>query len=277
MKLERSIGIHIRIQETLSEVMFVAQQLNLEIFQSFISIKNSGKRLFVDKGHVQKFVSEKHNFDEIFFHGSYKINPSSCVISYHYVLEHEIQLTIELGIPNLILHPGSASNCKNADEAIDALARTLNSMQKKYPSITFILENGAHGNVSIGCDIQDFSKLLVKLNYPERIQFCIDTAHAFCYGYDIKEEKKREDFIQLLEAEIGIQRIRLLHINDTKEQLGSNRDEHAILGEGTIGLQALQAFVLHPKLIHIPIILELPALSLKKYRDILEIVRAWHL
>jgi len=273
---KRIIGLHLRIQKVLPDVMQTAQKLGLVAFQSFVSINSSGKRLFVTKQHIQEFSNTIQKFDAVFFHGSYKINPSSCIISHHYILEREVKLVVKLGVPFLILHPGSAVGCSNEVGAIDALARTLNTMQKKYSSITFILENGAHGNPSIGCNIEDFAKILPKLDYPDRIKFCIDTAHAFCYGYDIRDEKIREAFIQLLEDTIGIQRIALLHINDTQEQLGSKHDQHEVLGKGVLGVDVLRAFALYPKLVHIPIILELPELSIQEYKDVITTVRAWH-
>ncbi len=274
---QRTIGLHLRIQNVLPDVAQLAQKLGITIFQSFVSIKGSGKRLIVDDQQIKQFIALKDNFDHIFFHASYKINPSSCTISHHYFLEREVKLVERLGSPFLILHPGFAVGCEQRLDGIDALARTLNVMQKKYSSITFILENVAHGNLCVGCDIQDFGILLSKIEYPERVKFCIDTVHAFCYGYDIRNKKDREQFIVLLQDTISIENIMVLHINDTLESLASKQDQHAVLGKGNIGQDVLRAFAMHTKLAHIPIILELPELSIKEYKDILMVVKAWHL
>ncbi|HML19249.1 MAG TPA: TIM barrel protein, partial [Candidatus Dependentiae bacterium] len=77
------------------------------------------------------------------------------------------------------------------DEGIDELARSLNYVMKYEREITIVLENTTHGNLSVGSDITDFKLLRAKLDYPERISFCIDTAHAYSYGYDLKEKTNR--------------------------------------------------------------------------------------
>src|SRR5437667_347320 len=80
--------------------------------------------------------------------------------------------------------------------------------------ITIVLENTCHGKLAVGSDILDFKVLLEKINKPERIGFCIDTAHAYSFGYDIADDQMQDDFIRLLESTIGIERIKLIHLND---------------------------------------------------------------
>jgi len=124
---------------------------------------------------------------------------------------------------------------------------------------TFVLENVAQDFPSIGGDISHFKLLLERLDEPHRIKFCIDTAHAFSYGYDFSSEQKCNEFVEFLDKAIGIDKICLIHLNDNIEGIGSHIDQHAKLGEGVIGLDNLKRFAMHPKLKHIPVLTEPPA------------------
>lgn len=116
---------------------------------------------------------------------------------------------------------------------------------------------------------------LKKIDQPERISFCIDTAHAHSYGYSIIDAHDQNMFITLLENSIGLQQIALLHLNDSYEKCGSRIDRHALIGQGTIGEQALHRFALHDKLKDIPFVLELPEISLEQERSLIEKLYHW--
>ena len=105
--------------------------------------------------------------------------------------------------------------------------------------------------------------------------FKYDTAHAYSYGYDVAQSESQQAFINFLDATIGIERIKLIHLNDTVEQLGSFIDRHGIMGQGNIGEHALKNFAMHPALCTIPLLMELPELSIEQELLILEKVRSW--
>ena len=176
----------------------------------------------------------------------------------------------------MILHPGSATGARSKQDGIDKLARSLNQVMKYEREIKIVLENTTHAKLSVGSDITDFQLLYEKLEYPERISFCIDTAHAYSYGYDLQESGKRNEFINLLETILGINNISLIHLNDTDQPCGSRIDKHALIGEGTIGEDALKKFALDPRLAHIPLILEPPVLPEEQEDAMLQKIRTWH-
>jgi deoxyribonuclease-4 len=99
---------------------------------------------------------------------------------------------------------------------------------------------------------------------------CIDTAHAYVAGYDITTPQKVNTFITYVANHVGIENIGLLHCNDTKKQLGSHLDEHAIPGYGNIGMQALYHMVHHSQLAHVPVIFEMPSLDESLEQDIIQ-------
>jgi deoxyribonuclease-4 len=190
-------------------------------------------------------------------------------------LRKEVVFAKRLEFTHLVLHAGTAKGAQHKNEGIDALAVALNKLCKQERDITILLENTCHTNLAVGSDIFDLQMLLEKIDMPERIGFCIDTAHAHSFGYDVVSAKGQHDFIALLDATVGIERIKLIHLNDTTEKVGSFIDRHSIVGQGTIGEGALKRFAMHPQLQHIPLLIESPELAPEDELTILHKIRSW--
>jgi apurinic endonuclease APN1 len=273
----RGIGLHLRVIQNLFEVARKAVHLKLPFFQCFLIAHGTKEYIALEKNQVADFVSfVQTHFAALYVHGSYKINLANPQKKNHRLFFHELALAKQLGFTHMVLHPGSINGEYVKMDGIDAVARTLNTALKKEDSLTFVLENTAHRGNSIGSDLHDFHVIRQKIDKPERVQFCIDTAHAYAYGYNIKEVQEQQQFIQLLEETVGIENIALIHLNDTLESLGSYKDRHTILGSGTIGELPLKNFILSKQLANIPALLELPLLEGFKEEEILNIVRRWH-
>jgi deoxyribonuclease-4 len=190
-------------------------------------------------------------------------------------LRREITLAKRLEFTHFLLHPGTAKGATEKSQGIDALAFCLNDMLKKEQDIEIVLENTCQGKLAVGSDIFDFKVLLEKIDMPERIGFCIDTAHAHSFGYNITDDESQDAFIALLDKTISLERIKLLHLNDVHDACGSRKDRHAVIGEGAIGSNALKRFALHPQLQTIPFVLELPDMSVEQEKIAIEAVYTW--
>jgi deoxyribonuclease IV len=270
------VGIHLRMQSSLQEVITRADYLDLPFFQCFFVPQETGKLVHISEKEIAEFlVIRRECYGKLYCHASYWVNLSSLKSNGFLQLRREIVLAKQLEFTHVVLHPGTAKGAVNKSEGIDALAFALNMLFKYEKNINILLENGCHAKLTIGNDILDFKLLLEKIDRPERINFCIDTAHAYSYGYNIATSQGQEQFINLLQTTIGINRIKLIHLNDTYEQLGSFRDRHAVLGEGLIGIDALKNFVLHSQLKHIPLLMELPEIPKEEELKILNTVRGW--
>ena len=273
----RPIGLHVRFTGTLQELVHKALTLKARIFQCFFVRQETGKMVDLTDDEIGEFLTlRRKHFDNLYLHGSYWINLASVRYNGFRAFERELALAKRLEFTHMIVHPGSAKGARNKEVGIDALARVLNRVTKKEQEIQFILENTTHGKLTVGSDISDFNILLHKLDFPDRISFCIDTSHAYGYGYNIVGEHEQEKFIQLLDEQIGIEKIVLIHLNDTEEKLGSRIDRHALVGQGMIGEAALRRFVSHPRLQNIPLIMELPVVSEEQEVAALEKVISWH-
>jgi deoxyribonuclease IV len=280
---KRPIGFHIRIKDNYTDLALYGQELGASVIQCFLMPKEPKRYLYPKAEDRRSWLDiKKRYFKHVYAHSSYWVVPAigkkiSSKISHSY-LQKEISIAKKLEIDTIIIHPGSATGyapalsleeCKM--EGIKALSRMLNDVLKDEPT-HLLLENTAHGNKAVGSDLTDFVKLRPFLKWKTQIGFCLDTAHAYAYGYDVTDT---EDFVQLLDETMGIHNIKLIHLNDSDEPLGSKIDKHSEFGEGFIGKEALKRLVTHPKMNHIPIIVEPPPLSQQKMQELMNELNRW--
>lgn len=264
-----------RIEETLQLAAERAANLGLPFFQCFLVKQGDPRLLEFNQAQTNAFTAlRRTSFGSLYLHCSYWTNLAD-QSAHHYVFEKELALAHQLEFTHLVLHPGSAKGARNKLEAVGSLARALNKVIKKNPDLTIVIENTAHAGLALGGDITDLKLLKERIEKPEKIEFCIDTAHAYCYGYDLADTKGRANFITLLESTIGIDSIALIHLNDSQEKCGSRIDKHAIPGQGYIGQQALKEFIDHSSFKNKPIIMELPILTAQQEEAALKLVRSW--
>lgn len=284
MSFKQNIGLHLRINTTLSEVVEQALAYGLSSFQFFLIQQKTEKYLSLSSKEKEDFLKiRRSHLGNLYIHSSYWINPATnnkdtFAIS-KMLLNKEIKFAQSLEVEYLVLHAGSAKGYKptkddpdGKQQGITTLAKMLNSILKKDSGVQILLENSAHGKKSIGNDLNDFSSLLQELDYPEKIGFCLDTAHAFSYGYDLAPIN---EFIQVLDKTLGLDKIKLIHFNDSQDAHGSMQDRHAFPGQGTIGKKILQPFIRHPQLITIPKIIEGPEWDKAKTMQALEEIYTW--
>lgn len=271
----KQVGLHIRITHDLYQVIEEAQQLQMPIFQCFLLHQQTKKLIKPSREERDFFVNARNNhFASAYAHGSYLINMASVLYQTQYRLIKELELATQLSFTHFVLHCGSAKGAVSAQLGIDAVARVLNSITKKY-SIRILLENTAHANLNIGSNIADFKLIKEKLDAPEKVGFCIDTAHAFAYGYDIITAEGLKDFVQLIDSSIGIETVELIHLNDLEHERGARLDHHVSAGNGAIGMQGCKQFVQYTPFNDLPIIMEPPIVDIVQQQQLLELVRGW--
>lgn len=168
-----------------------------------------------------------------------------------------------IGGAGVVLHIGSHQGRgweADRNQVINALKETLRATPE---SSILLLENSAGQQGKIG-SLPELADILSSLSYlPEssRLKVCLDTAHAFEAGYNFTTPEGIEMWIAEIEKTIGLDKIELLHLNDSKTPLGSGRDNHQNIGDGFIGDSGLQNLINHPKFAHLPLILEVPGLE----------------
>ncbi len=275
--MPRDIGLHLRLTSSFMDAAYQALALEIPIFQCFLIDQVNRARISVNHETVAQFNAIRHSFKHVFIHGSYWVNLAHLGSTGYRILKRELHIAHLLGITHIILHPGSAVTLADHQGGIESVASVLNEMNRRYPHIMIVLENTAHGGKTVGSNLHDLHAIKQLLDFPDRVAFCIDTAHAYAYGYDLSDHAKQQEFIALIDTTIGLDRLVLIHLNDSFHAQGSCIDKHAIVGEGLIGKSQLQSFVLSQQLKNLPIILELPLVSEAQERDMLQEVRSWHL
>lgn len=271
----RSIGLHLRLKNSLIELLGDAVELQIPIFQCFL-VSPLGFLLSISDQEIEQCRPTLQRFEKRYLHASYWSNLASVRHSKHRVLLREFELATRLGFTHIVIHPGSAKGAREQREGINAVARVLNSLLRLEHAPKIVLENVAHGKMSVGGNFKDFKLLLDAIHQPENISFCVDTAHAYSYGYNIADAQIREEFIHGLQETITLQKIELIHLNDTYDNLGSHRDRHAVPGEGKIGEEALKSFVLDTRLRGVPLLLEPPELDQVQLRALVQNIAQWH-
>lgn len=164
----------------------------------------------------------------------------------------------KLGIPYLVAHLGSHKGAGD-QKGIERLVKSFTNAAKETPSdVIILLENTAGQKNSVGSDFDQLSSILFQLKPSKRFGICLDTCHAFAAGYDLRTEKKAQSTIEQFDKSIGIEHIKIVHLNDSKGELGCNIDRHEHIGLGKIGETGLSYIVKFANSKKIPVILETP-------------------
>ena len=185
-------------------------------------------------------------------------------------LSDEMLRCEQLGIRSLVLHPGSHLGA-GIRHGIACVARNLDRLHAEHPSLNtrIALEITAGQGATLGSRFEEIADIITAVADTSRLEVCFDTAHAFAAGYDLSASEGGEKIFAEFHRIIGISRLSVLHINDSKSALSSRVDRHDNLGQGKIGLDAFRWIMNAPELAHLPKILETP-----KGKDLAEDVEA---
>ncbi len=270
------IGLHLRVENFLLAVAQQAYALELPHFQSFLMAHTPQGSL---KGPSEQEITQfrklcEKKFTQLYAHAPFWLNMADPNRSSFEGLWQHVLLAQRLGFTALIVHPGSSVGASR-EQGIEMVARTLNALFKRESTITLLLENTAHGKKAVGSDITDLRKIQQLLDKPEKLKFCIDTAHAHAYGYTVNSDEAMRNFLYAMCQELGVGAIGLLHLNDASDLHGSFKDRHALIGTGTIGEAALKAAFYYEPLMHVPVIVEPPLMSEIEMARVYTTLRQW--
>ncbi|MBO4904164.1 MAG: deoxyribonuclease IV [Lachnospiraceae bacterium] len=213
--------------------------------------------LRVDEGHA---YMKEHGIEKLVIHAPYIINLGNTIKPEIYKLAKdflaiEVERTVAMGSDTLILHPGSAVGADRGD-AIAQIIEGLDEILTPDMKCNIALETMAGKGSEIGCTFEELASIINGVKCSDKLKVCFDTCHVFDAGYDIVSDL--EGVLDRFDKIVGKDKISVFHINDSKNTLGSHKDRHANIGEGSIGLEAICAVVGHPDFKDIPKILETP-------------------
>lgn len=212
--------------------------------------------LYISEG---KELMEKHGIKDIVVHapyiinlGSYKDDTFELAVNF---LREEIKRTDYMDVKNIVLHPGAYTD-KDPEYGIERIAEGLNEVLEKDQRVHIALETMAGKGTEIGRSFEELARIIDKVKYNEKLTVCFDTCHTHDAGYDLIHDF--DGVMTQFDELIGLDRLALFHINDSKNFRGAAKDRHAPLGSGLIGFQALKNIVHHEAARDKPVILETP-------------------
>mgnify|MGYP005835232643 CR=1 FL=1 len=242
------IGCHVSIQDGIENCFSRAAQLNCETLQIF----TQNQRQWIAREYTEPTIAafQRSRSTEgfagvpILAHASYLINlcapDEEKLQRSRLAFLQELHRCDRLGIDYLIIHPG-AHGGKGMSWGITKIAETLNWALKQYrPAVKILLETIAGQGTGVGSRFEELRQIMDAVNESGHLGVCLDTCHIFAAGYSIKNDKEWEKVLRSLERNLGLQRVRAIHLNDSLYECGSRKDRHAAIGHGQIGLQSFR-------------------------------------
>lgn len=178
------------------------------------------------------------------------------------MLREELARTEALGSRQLVLHPGSHVGA-GAEAGIARIVEGLNEALSERRGVQVSLETMAGKGTECGRSFEELARIIDGVAHNERLSVCLDTCHIHDAGYDVAADF--DGVLDEFDRIVGLDRLKVLHINDSKHDRGSRKDRHENIGHGRIGLKALRYVVRHPQLQGLPMLLETPSIGAKKY------------
>ena len=252
-----------------------ALSYNENTFMFYTGAPQNTFRSDIDKDNVEKahLLMKENNIDKnkVIVHAPYIINLAN-TLKYEFAvnfLKQEVKRVETLGMKYLVLHPGSHVGL-GVDVAIENISKGLNEVLKDA-NIIILLETMAGKGTEVGRSFEELKQIIDKIDYKDKIGVCMDTCHLNDAGYDIS---KFDDVVLTFDKIIGINYIKCIHINDSKNDINSHKDRHANIGLGTIGFDNLINVIYNDKLKDIPKILETPYINDKApYKFEIEMIK----
>ena len=260
------VGAHISSAGGVQNVFARAEAIGAEAIQIFISAPQQWRPPSISQESVDAFHKEHERVPiPVFFHAIYLINlgarDEALLQRSADSLTQYLTWAGALGVEGVIFHAGSHKGAgfeAVRDQIAGALLAVLEAADND--SMLLIENNAGQGN-GIGATFAEIGEIIRDCEGHPRLGVCLDTCHAFAMGYDIARREGCERAMEEFDREIGLDRLRAVHANDSKVALGGVRDRHENIGDGHIGLDGFRAILAHPAFREAPLLLEVPGVE----------------
>ncbi|MEE9542670.1 MAG: deoxyribonuclease IV [Thermodesulfobacteriota bacterium] len=270
------LGVHLSIAGGVTCAIERATELGINAFQCFGGNPRGWAQKPLDKDEAEAFREARKNTSlwPIVIHTSYLINlssPDEELLKKSVVLfATEIERAMALGIDYLVTHLGSPRGSgidfaiKRATEGVEkAVKIALKNSKVKKTGLEILFENTAGSGTTTGSDIVDIGKIIDLLDAKNKAGgvgiktgLCFDTCHGFAAGYPFKTPEEADKLVAIIKKAVGLKRLKVIHLNDSKGEFNSRRDRHEHIGKGKI--KTFGAFLNHKDIQGVPLILETP-------------------
>ena len=245
-------GFHISIAGGFSKVVERAKVRGCETIQFFSRNPRGWKYDPLDQKEIEDFQSsvKSSQLFPLFLHLPYLPNIASRDSKFYKRSVHSIITDLkraeQIGVQYLIIHIGHRME-SSEDKAVEAVFQGINeAFEKVKNSVILLLENTAGQGTEIGYNFEQLRRIIDGVREQKRVGICLDTAHSFEAGFDLSKKEGIERTLESFDHTIGLKRLHLFHLNDSKTPLGSRKDRHWHIGEGYIGLEGFRYLINHP-------------------------------
>jgi len=264
------IGCHVSIAGGIDNSIIRAEKLGCNTMQIFSKNAATWREKILDEEEVKRFKRNLKNssidINSVFVHTSYLINlasPSDELYhkSINSFIEEMKRADILLSKPYLIVHPGAHMGA-GEEYGIQRIIKALNYILKKSADLDLktmiLLENTAGSGTHLAYTFEQLKRMVEGVKDRKRIGICFDTCHAYAAGYNLSNKEGLEQTLGEIDRHLGLEGLKVIHINDSKYPLGSRKDRHMHIGKGYIGLNGFKELVNNKYLKDLPFILETP-------------------
>lgn len=270
-----NIGCHLSTTKGFENMGKEALSIGANTFQFFTRNPRGGKAKEIDIIDMEKLlnIAKENNFAKILAHAPYTLNACSAderTREFAREMMEDDLKRMELMPNNLYnFHPGSHVK-QGVEVGINYIVELLNAVLKEDQTTTVLLETMAGKGTEVGRSFEEIAEIISKVNLKDKMGVCLDTCHIYDAGYDIVNDL--DSVLDEFDRVIGLDRLKAIHLNDSKNPFKSHKDRHEKIGEGFLGLEAITNIINHPKLKHLPFFLETPN-ELDGYKEEIELLR----
>jgi probable endonuclease 4 len=271
-----NIGCHLSTTKGFENMGKEALEIGANTFQFFTRNPRGGKAKDIDINDMEALLSiaKENNFATILAHAPYTLNACSAderTREFAREMMEDDLRRMEFMPNNLYnFHPGSHVK-QGVEIGINYIVELLNNVLKEDQTTTVLLETMAGKGSEVGRTFEEIAEIISRVELKDKMGVCLDTCHVYDAGYDIVNNL--DGVLDEFDRIIGLDRLKAIHLNDSKNPFKSHKDRHEKIGEGFLGLDAITNIINHPKLKHLPFFLETPN-ELDGYAKEIELLRS---
>jgi deoxyribonuclease IV len=260
------IGAHVSTGGGLVRAIERAEERRCEAIQIFNQSPRMWRPTRYSEDDFAEFrrAMESSGVDVVAIHMIYLINPAAKDKEMQRKslesLTHALRVGDGIGALGVVVHPGALKDDTRANARKRAV-KLIKEALARSDTCPIIYENTAGSPQLLGRDFDETAELIERTGGPQRLGLCIDSCHLHATGYDVRTAEGMKELVDEIDAKVGLKQLKLLHVNDSRDARGSNRDRHAPIGKGEIGRKGFRAFLGERRLQSVPAVLEGPGID----------------